>query len=536
MKKNQFYFFAVAFILLMPNTVFAYGPTLQPGTVFDGITSAFQNSSSGWMNAAQGYAQSLFLSLAGIEFAWAAIQLTMKKGELQDLAASVMMKVVGIGFFYSLLMLAPSWIPAIMNSFGIAGAAVGNNGGSGAMLSPSGIFDQGINVAGSLVTAMNASNSNNVGVGQIVSSGGASIGSFLFGAIVTGLAGLMTILAFTAVAVQLMVTLIESYVVIGGGMLMLGFLGSRWTLPFGEKYFGYAVSTGIKLFTLYLIVGQGQNVANSIIQHITATGAPSPVDFLGAGASSLAYGAMGYLVPAMAGSMMNGSPSMSMGNMMGAGGGMAGTIVGAGAMAGATALSGLHAAGGFSKTTKAAGNIGGSVMPTSSGSVGGNIPGSTGLPGSTGIPGSTSTVGGGISSPVAAPPAMSGSTNSSAQTQPVPAPAAAMADNKVADAPKDSGALNKNNNAANSDATTSKTANSEVSNSNGSKTSATQSLNVSPSIKSKGNTDAITDTKKTGFDLKKKADSLNEMARRMDKLPAHDGNSGGISIRFNHID
>lgn len=580
--------FAVLFAFALPDVAWAeYGPALQPGTVFDGITQTFKSSSAGWMTAAQGYAQNLFLSLAAIEFTWAAIQLTMKKGELQDMVASTMMKVVGIGFFYSMLMVAPTWIPAIMDSFGMAGAAVGANGGSKVMLSPSGIFDQGINVASSMVSAMNSSNTNNLGLGEVISSGGASIGSFMFGAIVTGLAGLLTIMAFTLVAIQLMVTLIESYLVIGGGMLMLGFTGSRWTLPFGEKYFGYAVSTGIKLFTLYLIVGQGENVANAIISGLTSGGTPpGPVDFLGAGASSLAYGAMGYMVPSLAGSMMNGSPSLSMGNMAAAGGGMAGTMVGTAAMGAATALNGMSAASGlFNKTSKAAGNIGGDKPAGGGGSIGGGLPG--GSPsGDTPAGGNAAGFGGGSESSVAAPPGMDAGAggSSTSAAQPVPAPAAmatmdapvsgatpavaaptaqpvASAPNAASSAPSAgadvpvAGATPAMSLGKPIDGSAATPAQGEVSKQSmgnqddapaktttGGKAKAgpavSASVNMTPSanVSSKGGTDAVASVKKKGIDLNKTAQNLNDMARRMDKLPVNDGHAGGISIRLNHLD
>lgn len=546
---------AILFAFFLPEIAWAeYGPPLQPGTVFDGITNTFKNSSAGWMTAAQGYAQNLFLSLAAIEFTWAAAQLTLKKGELQDIIASTMMKVVGIGFFYSLLMMAPTWIPAIMDSFGMAGARVGANGGSAAMLSPSGIFDQGIDVASAMVSAMNSANSNNLGIGEVITSGGASIGSFMFGAIVTGLAGLLTILAFTLVAVQLMVTLIESYLVIGGGMLMLGFTGSRWTLPFGEKYFGYAVSTGIKLFTLYLIVGQGQNVANAIIQGLTSGGtAPGPVDFLGAGASSLAYGAMGYLVPSLAGSMMNGSPSLSMGNMAAAGGGIAGTMVGGAAALGSTALSGMSAASGlFNKTTSAAGNIGGDTPPPGppggpGGGIGGNSPTTSG-----GVSGGANAAGfgGGSESSVAAPPGMDVGAGkpypSTPAAQPVPAPAA-MALTSM-DAPSPAAAspeMSLNTKPTEPSPTAADPTNvddgakqtrinQKVESSAATPPNTTPSLNVS----AKGGTDAIASTKQKSLkdSLDKGAQDLNDMAKRMDRLPVNDGHAGGINVRFNLSD
>ena len=529
MKIEIRFFFAVLIAFTIPDAVWAspvtYGPALQPGTVFDGIASTFQSSTGSWMSSAQGYAKGLFLSLSAIEFSWAGAQLLLKKGELQDMIASTMLKIVGIGFFYSLLMEAPTWIPAIMNSFGAAGAAVGSGGGSSAMLSPSGVFDQGIQVASALVDQMNQSNSStNGGLVNAVTSGGASIGSFMFGAIVTGLTGLLTVLAFTLVAVQLMVTLIESYVIIGGGMLMLGFTGSRWTLPFGEKYFGYAVSTGIKLFTLYLIVGQGQNVANAIIHALHATNngkGPGPIDFLGAGASSLAYGAMGYMVPAMAGSMMNGAPSLSLGNMAGAGSGLAGSMVGAGAMVGSTIMSGLGAATSFDKTMKAAGSIGGDKMPGGGGgSIGGALSAGMGSA-SPGSSPSTAAFGAGMSSPVAAPPGMAtaGEAGGGISSKATPAPAS-MGNSTEA--------ISAGSGSSSGSASQSTGQPADVS------TPLSKNVSTSSDVSSKGGTDAATSTKKSGIDFKKGAENLSDMARRMDRLPTNDGHTGGISIRFNH--
>ena len=96
------------------------------------------------------------------------------------------------------------------------------------------------------------------------------------------------------------------YIIIGGGALLLRFNGSKWTQVFAEKYLGYAVSVGIKLFALYLIVGLGQNLANT---WVTRLGASTPETAIQVGVAALIYGAMGIMVPGMAGSMLNGSPS-----------------------------------------------------------------------------------------------------------------------------------------------------------------------------------------------------------------------------------
>ncbi|MGA7181377.1 MAG: P-type conjugative transfer protein TrbL [Thiobacillaceae bacterium] len=298
-------------------------PALAANTL-DQIQSNFQSASSGWMSAALPYANHLFGGLAALEFSWAGVQYLLRKNDLPEFLSSVTLKLVSLGFFYTLLTLAPSWIPLIISSFTQAGAAVSGT----AAMTPSGVFDLGPQVASLIIQVLGTPS---------VTSGLSGLGSYFFAAIAAGLSGLLVVIAFALAALQLLMTLIESYIVIGGGALMLGFLGSRWTLPFGEKYFGYAISVGIKLFILYLIIGMGPTLANAIISDLNTAAAaagsstPPPAAFLTAAASSLIYGALAFMVPGLAGSLMNGTPAMSLGNMGGAGAMIAGGMVGAGA-------------------------------------------------------------------------------------------------------------------------------------------------------------------------------------------------------------
>jgi type IV secretion system protein TrbL len=298
-------------------------PALAANTL-DQIQSNFQSASSGWMSAALPYANHLFGGLAALEFSWAGVQYLLRKNDLPEFLSSVTLKIVSLGFFYTLLTMAPSWIPLIISSFAQAGAAVSG----AAAMTPSGVFDLGPQVASLIIQVLGTPS---------LASGLSGLGSYFFAAIAAGLSGLLVVIAFALAALQLLMTMIESYIVIGGGALMLGFLGSRWTLPFGEKYFGYAISVGIKLFILYLIIGMGPTLANAIISDLNtaaaaaANGTPPPGAFLTAAASSLIYGALAFMVPGLAGSLMNGSPAMSLGNVAGAGAMIAGGMVGAGA-------------------------------------------------------------------------------------------------------------------------------------------------------------------------------------------------------------
>ena len=347
--------------------------------VLDSVQQTIQTASAGWMAKSLGYANSLFFGLAGLEFVWSAIQITLKKNDLPDIIVGTLFKVMSLAFFAMLLTEAPIWIPDIINSFTQAGTAVS---GGGTPLTPSGVIDQGINLSSVLITqGMQVNTAQNSGITTIVTSGGTSLGSYLLAAIVIGLTGIMIILAFAVIALQLFVTLVESYLVIGGGAIMLGFLGSRWTSNFGEKYFGYAVSVGIKLFTLYLIIGFGSTLVNDMLAQLTTltTGGQSIGlgDWLAMGGTSLVYGGVGYMVPSLASTMMNGSPNMTMSNLGAAAGGMAAAPVAAGLAVGAAGARVAGMVGKAFDSTKsgAAGGISGS--PASGGGFAGGITGGT---------------------------------------------------------------------------------------------------------------------------------------------------------------
>ncbi|MHB1587383.1 MAG: P-type conjugative transfer protein TrbL [Acidiferrobacteraceae bacterium] len=341
--------------LLLPVTAHA-----APPGILDSIQQSYRSATSTWMASALADARPLFGGLAVLEIAWAGGQYLLRRNDLPEFIGSVFLKVVSIAFFYTFLVEAPTWIPDIIHSFSQAGQTIGG-AGVGPALTPSGIFNLGVEVARSLLDAISGTAP---GITQTLTSGGLALGSFLLGALVIALSALLALCGFAIVAVQLLVTLIESYIVIGGGALMLGFAGSRWTLPFAEKYLGYAVSVGIKLFVLYLIVGLGGTIAQQLTAQIVSYG-PNvpPIVYLQAGVGSLVFGAIGYLVPGLAGAMMNGSPQMSLGTLGGAAAGFAGgaALTGVAGLRGAAALANttIGAAKGVGAVGTAARGLGG---------------------------------------------------------------------------------------------------------------------------------------------------------------------------------
>lgn len=358
--------------------------------MLDTVVNSAAGASNGWMQQSLEFAKALFFGLAALEFVWAAAQLTLQKGELSELAVGLLMKIIALSFFSMVLIYAPDWIPKVIDSFKQAGSAVGNSsyGTTGTTnmqtcasgtLSPSAVLDQGVCVASKLTST----SLEKMGV-KDGSPGLLDVITNFFPMMMLGLASIATLLGFVVLAIQLTITLIESFIVIGGGVLMLGFMGSRWTMNYGERFFGYAVSIGVKLFTLYLIVALGESFVNALVnyiaQDIAQSGTVSINTLLGTTGGSLAYGAIGYLVPGLAGSMLNGSPSLSMSNVGQAGKGIASMPVGAAlstGAAGARAM-GLGAGGAAFLASKFGGGGGGSIggLPPGGGGGGGSVLGS----------------------------------------------------------------------------------------------------------------------------------------------------------------
>lgn len=385
----------VAHAQIAPPAISASGPGFLTN-----LQNQFQGATTGWMTQALTLAKGLFVGLAGLDIAWTGINWLLKKNDLSDFIAAFVLKMLSLAFFYMLLAEAPTWIPMIINSFKSAGSSVGAASPASASpaLDPSTVFGQGFRISNAMWTAEGKVSSVMHPFDSV---------AYLLG---TALASIMVMAAYALLAVQILITNVESYIIIGGGALLLGFNGSKWTQPFAEKYFGYAFSIGIKLFVLYLITGLGQSLADGWITIMNGY-ATNPKTFalqapIAIGVSSLVYGAMGVMVPGIASSMLNGSPSMSLGNTMGAAAGVAGGVAGAGAAAvagyagavgaaqgGLNKLAGLVGAG-SGGSSAAAGGIGGAdklaslgamtgARGTSAGSIGGSKPG-TGTAGSVG--------------------------------------------------------------------------------------------------------------------------------------------------------
>lgn len=302
-KNHNLLLFSLAILMLLT----ALEANAQ---VLDTINDSYKSATGGWLSNILPIAKSLFWKLAAIEFAWSAIVWALQQENMQSFTAVVVKKIMGIGFFYALLLNAGDWIPAIINSFTKAGQTA--SGASG--LSPSSVIDMGINAANVLLNALHDK----------------SIWDDFMTIVIGGLSALGIVLAFTIIAGQLLVALVESYIVISAGVLFLGFGGSRWTTDFTQKYLSYAVGTGVKLFMLYLIIGLGMTEAEN---WKTLLATAKYVEMLSVLGGSLVLCFLAFQIPNMAASMLSGAPSLTAGAAAGTAAAVAaGTVAAGGAV------------------------------------------------------------------------------------------------------------------------------------------------------------------------------------------------------------
>lgn len=363
-----------------------------------------------WIGAVSAPARNLFGALALIEFAWSAAVLLLEKTDLQSWTAGVVRKLMWIGAFYTLLIFGPTWIPAIVDSF----ITLGQNAAGTGPLAPGDVYTRGLEIAGSLL------------------KGSSDAGFFTnFGsALSLVLAAFMAFLAFLVITVQFVVALVESYIVVSAGFIFLGFGGSRWTAPYVERYIGLAVSVGVKIMILYLLIGSGMLLSNGwLVAAVSVPGAPSPsmsaLDIMGA---ALIFMAVCWQAPKLIAGVIGGSPALSGGDVVSA----AATLAGAVYFASSVIMSGGRAAGAF-LASRGAGGSGGSSGPPSGG--GGRSPSPAG--GSSGGSGGSA---GKNSPPQASPPMTANARGVGVATQVSPpgntAPAGIAQDSGAATANK----------------------------------------------------------------------------------------------------
>jgi type IV secretion system protein TrbL len=205
------------------------------GTLND-VLDAFETATASWVFNLYPIALKTFFALASIELAWSIFRhLLANSSNLEGLLDLVVRKIVAFSFSYYLLYFSPALIPLILGSFQKAGtAATGIDA-----LRPSTFLAVGCSLAAQFFTQ-----ANNVGV--LLDP---------FAANILIVASFLTVLLFALMAAIILLTLIESYLLIPCAVFLLPFAATRWTSSITEGVFSHAFALGLRLLLLMLCGG-----------------------------------------------------------------------------------------------------------------------------------------------------------------------------------------------------------------------------------------------------------------------------------------
>ena len=323
-QKIQLAFIAVGVVLLASTPAFA-----QQGEVLTTLENSVVTAAKGWETTVMDAARSLFWILAGIEVSIAAVWLAINAASLDSWFAELVRRIMFIGLFAFILDQGPSFAKAVVDSL----FQIGAGGGSA---SPANIFDAGIRVATKMYEQ-------------------AKFGLFEDNALAIAavFAMVVVVISFSLVAAIFVAVMVEMYVGLLAGMIMLGLGGSSFTKDFAIKYLVYAFSVGMKLMALVMIAKIGSDILLSLAEAPTATSEQFITTLAIAGISVVVFVIAMYVPPILQGVVQGASVSGGMEAIRH--GSQAATFAAGGAFLGANAASkGVQ--------TASAARVGGSSM------------------------------------------------------------------------------------------------------------------------------------------------------------------------------
>jgi type IV secretion system protein TrbL len=370
---------AVLFVLAWP----ASAQSTAPSAILD----QYRSARNAWFGTVSTYANRLFAILALIEFAVSGAFLLLEKTDLQGWTASLVRRMMWIGAFYALLLNGRTWIDAIIGSFVDVGRFAS---GTITGLAPGDVLARGLEITASLLDGAGKS-------GLLLNIGTA---------LALVIAAILTLLGFIAIAIQFVVAMVESYLVVAAGYIFLGFGGSRFTAPYVERYIGLAVSVGVKIMILYLLIGLGMSLSDGWLASAAAVpSAPQPaMSAFEVMAAGLIFTAVCWQAPKLVSSIMGGFPALTGGDLLAT----TGAVVGGAILAGTTVAAGVGAlatatTGGAAAVAEAAG-MGAGAIGAGGGALGSGSGGSDAPP------------------PVSSPPAPTSGGGSGSAGESLPAP------------------------------------------------------------------------------------------------------------------
>ena len=248
-KKKIGLIIAVLFSLVSLSC-FAQSSSEDLFNVLDDIEGIFYGTSSSWLLNAETKAKQLLLIFGVFDILVIGFKHVIKAENIQDVFDDVLKRFFWIGGVLTLLQCLPMLTDP--NSGFLAGFEILGSKVTGVnRLSPTGVIDTGFSVVNMLIQHMKSAPLTAL----------FEAGTYLIAVVVI-------LYCFIVIAVELITTKIEAYILMFGGCVFLFFAGSKFTRKYTTGYFSYAVTVGIKLFIAYLIVAIGVGIGESVAQRL----------------------------------------------------------------------------------------------------------------------------------------------------------------------------------------------------------------------------------------------------------------------------
>ena len=351
MTQRRKLLLVVALAIASASTAHAQAPVDVGGTF-----QQIEQAANAWIPAIMQEASFLFYVLALLDFAWGAPQL-LREHDFNGLFLSLIKKLLVVSFFYGVLINGQVWIPAIVNSFAQLGATAA---GVSVAQNPSDIMSQGLQIVSDLFTKVSST--------SLLTEPG--------GAITTILAACIVLASYIIITLHYVVTKLEAIIVMSAGYIFLGFGGSRWTSPYFERYISLAVSTGVRLMLIYLMLGVFKTISNNWIATMNGYTADQPItQIFPTLMSMLLFAFASWMIPKMAASIASGTLGTGAADLVGMGAEIGkAAALGAATVAVVAATGGAGAvAGGALAATETAGAMGGAEAASGAASAVGGV-------------------------------------------------------------------------------------------------------------------------------------------------------------------
>ena len=253
------------------------------GHVLDCAQDMFLHLTQQWLHRAISIAQRLFLALAALEMVVSGWVYWTRRGQQGDFVGTLAVKLGVLAFVLGVISSYSYWAPMIPYQLGMVATEIG--GDETADLSVTGILQIGWRMAWAIFMPILAPLSAAAAGGGVVSgmiAGGVAalisgIGFAAPAAIAAAVAtlallaamGAVIFICYAAIAIQLLTTLVEAYVVITSGFVFVGMAAFRGTAPFTTAYVQYVVYVGVKLFVLLLLCGAVVTAGGALTEILT---------------------------------------------------------------------------------------------------------------------------------------------------------------------------------------------------------------------------------------------------------------------------